>query len=507
VIINFTIGTEPPDSFHNGWPIDDGAIAVDAVSEISHYARGLPFTANGRLAATALEAIDHIQAGGIGITAAGRVIISVDPDATRYFNGLGYNLDYPPPFDWVQLQIQQGLVPPPSPVDEPPVAPTELDWTGSVSDIGVNDDIHSQGSSVLEGGIAISGDGTTLYVGNRQQRYIEAPAAAAGVVYYFYKEDGEWLVGGLFYPAYGPDQSNSNTEFGAVIKTSYDGRVFAVGSDTGNSAAVVTVYRRSQGVWTAYVIGPEAGDPTSYGRYISLSSDGDTLAISVGTGNVAVQIWKWNGSDDYALYDTVAAADTDASYGGFCFSLDIAPGAPEKLIIGGYDASTRAILTYFEDNGSSYQFVDTYLPLGATTSYILTGVAFNWDGSKVVACVDEEPSGGRVIYGTFDTDWTFGVLSVSGSVRCDRVSINHEGNYFAVSDYRYSSTRGRASVYEWSGAVPTLVHSAIGTASGSDFTGANIEGMVLSADGGTLFAVEDATEVDELRFRVVTPET
>lgn len=85
-------GTDAPTLIKDGIPYDRGALALDISSAISYYHMGLPFTANGRLAASIDVAVARIGNGAAPFTAVNRLAFS-ENSAVSYIGAIGFTAD------------------------------------------------------------------------------------------------------------------------------------------------------------------------------------------------------------------------------------------------------------------------------------------------------------------------------------------------------------------------------------------------------------------------------
>jgi hypothetical protein len=151
---------------------------------------------------------------------------------------------------------------------------------------------------------AISGDGTTLAVGAWGEAsnatgidgdQSDNSLADAGAVYVFARSDtGEWLPQAYIKAS----NTDANDRFGWSVALSGDGNTLAVGAvfessnatgidgaeddDSATNAGAAYVFvRDTSGAWTqqAYVKASNAAAGDQFGTGVSLSSDGDTLAV------------------------------------------------------------------------------------------------------------------------------------------------------------------------------------------------------------------------------------
>ncbi|WP_394171005.1 hypothetical protein [Saccharospirillum alexandrii] len=150
--------------------------------------------------------------------------------------------------------------------------------------------------------ISISGDGDTLAVGtiredsavtgiDGDQSNNEAPSA--GAVYVFTRTDADWAQQ-AYLKASNTDAGDS---FGSAVSLSHTGDVLVVGAvneastavgingnefDNTDPAGAAYVFRRTGQAWTqhAYLKATNTDSGDSFGNAVSLSGDGETLAIA-----------------------------------------------------------------------------------------------------------------------------------------------------------------------------------------------------------------------------------
>ena len=83
--------TQVPHHFANGLPYEvAGVLAIDITGAISHYAQGLPFTANGRLVTSDREPITYYGGGAAPFDANGRLAVDVAGPITHWSSGVPY---------------------------------------------------------------------------------------------------------------------------------------------------------------------------------------------------------------------------------------------------------------------------------------------------------------------------------------------------------------------------------------------------------------------------------
>lgn len=178
--------------------------------------------------------------------------------------------------------------------------------------------------------IALSSDGTTLAVGSASEasnatgidgNQTDNSSYHAGAAYVFRRVAGSWMQ-----EAY-VKASNTRLDFarfGISLAISSDGNRLAVGACDERSnatgingdqmdsslpnAGAVYVFRRTSGTWSqeAYVKASNTGGSDSFGWYLAMSSDGDTLAVSaLGESSSATGI-NGNQADNSAAFSGAA---------------------------------------------------------------------------------------------------------------------------------------------------------------------------------------------------------
>jgi hypothetical protein len=151
--------------------------------------------------------------------------------------------------------------------------------------------------------VSLISDGTTLAVGARQEssnatgiggeQGNDLTTSAAGAVYVFIRSDTKWTQQAYVKAS----NTGANDQFGSSVSLSSDGNTLAVGAKYEGSnatgidgadefnlapnAGAVYVFSRSGTTWTqqAYVKASNTGADDRFGHSVSLSSDGNTLAV------------------------------------------------------------------------------------------------------------------------------------------------------------------------------------------------------------------------------------
>ncbi|SNT19023.1 FG-GAP repeat-containing protein [Noviherbaspirillum humi] len=162
---------------------------------------------------------------------------------------------------------------------------------------------NTQASDSFGYSVALSSDGSTLAVGANGEDSSSTGingdqanngASDSGAVYVFVRAGSAWSQQAYLKAS----NTSADARFGDSVALSADGSTLAVGASLENSSATgingdssnntstysgaVYVFTRSGGVWSqqAYIKASNTGAGDEFGASISLSSDGNTLAVS-----------------------------------------------------------------------------------------------------------------------------------------------------------------------------------------------------------------------------------
>lgn len=149
----------------------------------------------------------------------------------------------------------------------------------------------SQSGEVSEQNVSISGDGNTIALGL-------FGSMGQGVVSVFTRIGTTWEHQALLTPTV----QKNGLLFGAAVSLNHDGTVCAIGtsdSSTAYSPGSAYVFVKSGGVWSQQTkIDPPDGIHGGYfGRFLSISGDGNTLAVSAIGSVIMPYIYVRSGSD------------------------------------------------------------------------------------------------------------------------------------------------------------------------------------------------------------------
>src|ERR1700741_830272 len=347
----------------------------------------------------------------------------------------------------------------------------------------------------LGGALALSANGNVLVAGARGDwngsngfPAIHGGAPSTGAAYVFKRSGTTWTQRAQLVPS----NLNLGDGFGVAAAVSADGKTIAIGAygDSGVASASGAVYLFicSAGAWSqeAFLKASNPGSEDQFGAVVSLSADGDTLAVgapgedSSATGiggNQAVN----NASNSGAVYvfTRSAAAWTQQAYvkasntgGGDAFGNAVRlSGDGDTLAVGAFNENSAATGV----NGD--QADNAALDSGAV--YVFTRSAGAWSQQAYVKASNT------------DAEDNFGL----------HLAVSDDGNTLAVG------ARGEASGFSGMGAIETdnsapfagavYVFSRSGTswtqqayvkASNAHMHDRFGRSVALSADGNVLFA-------------------
>jgi len=350
---------------------------------------------------------------------------------------------------------------------------------------------NTGGGDAFGASVALSWDGNTLAVGAPGEaskatgvngNQTDNSALASGAVYVFVRDGTTWTQ-----QAY---VKASNTEgadyFGASVSLSWDGNTLAVGAYGEDSNATGVdgnqadnrasmsganyVFVRSGSVWTqqAYVKASNPAAADNFGRSMSLSGDGNTLAVGaffeasnatgvngdqandIAPSSGAVYVFVRNGTV-WAQQAYVKASNTGAGdYFGYSVSLS---GDGNTLAVGAHHEASNA--TGVNGNAANNN------ASGSGAVYVFTRSGAVWQQQ---AYVKASNTAANAYFG-------------------DSVSLSGDGNTLAVGAYG-ASGGGAAYGFARSGSIWT--QQAL--IKGSNTGGADLFGnsVTLSGDGNTL---------------------
>ncbi len=290
--------------------------------------------------------------------------------------------------------------------------------------------------------------------------------------------------------------------FGKSVSLSSDGNILALGAQ-GSTTGLVRVYQNMSGVWTqigADIDGELAGDYLSQDS-VSLSSDGSILAIGAhsndenGWDSGVVRVYANNGGSWTKIG---ADIDGEAAYDSFGRSVSLSSdGSILAIGAGGNDGNgaTSGHVRVFQNISDVWTQIGTDIDGEAAGDQSGTSVSLSSDGNTVAigafANDGNGTSSGHVrVYQNNSGVWTQIGADIDGEAELDKsgesVSLSSDGNTLAIGAYfndGNGSDSGHARVYQNLSGVWTQIGADIDGEAAGDYSGGSIS---LSSDGSIL---------------------
>ena len=223
-------------------------------------------------------------------------------------------------------------------------------------------------NSLFGSSISISADGNTLAVGSTGDSTYNT---SAGSVRLYYRYFGTWL-NAVQYTFY---NGLANSYFGDSVSLSSDGRTLVVGSGStstyGSIAGAVYIYSAPSNIWsnTPTIVLHNDVVGSRFGTRVSLSSDGNTLAVGAydantyGTSAGSVRVYyrsngSWSNIHQFEFYNSVAYSSFGLSLSLSSDGNTLAVGSENDTTYGanyfgsGYAYGTGSARIYYRSNGT-----------------------------------------------------------------------------------------------------------------------------------------------------------
>jgi len=287
--------------------------------------------------------------------------------------------------------------------------------------------------------VAVSADGSTLAVGalnedsgadgvNGDQS--DNSQSAAGAVYVFVRANGTWTQQAYIKAS----NSRNPAAFGRSLTLSADGNTLGVGAPSENSGAdgidgnqadtsaqnagAVYVFTRSAGAWSqqAYVKASASEAFDSFGWDVSLSADGQTLAVGAPGSNMAGRVYVFTRTSASWTQQAIVSASNANPGDAFGVSVRLSADASRMIVGAPMEASAASGVNAnpFDNSrpgaGAAYVFrrssgvwsQDAYLKASNATVARSFGVsvAISGDGLTVVVGAPGESSASTGINGS-----------------------------------------------------------------------------------------------------------
>lgn len=266
--------------------------------------------------------------------------------------------------------------------------------------------------------------------------------------------------------------ANSTTQAGKV-------RVFDWGGDTWNQAGEA-------------LEGDNPGDGFGFG--IDISADGNRLAVGArynalnGYRAGQAKVFEWNGEDWEQLGADFYGANAEDYFGRLSIS-----GDGNRLAINSSSGSGRVEI--FEWRDTSWQKLGATLHGAGASALFGSATAFSHDGGRIIIGSRGNNAAGPLagLVQVFDWDgesWKQAGQTIHGnadSATGSEVAISADGQRISFCDVRNDNNglvnNGRVRTYDWNGSSWTPVGMPIVGAATRDYLG---EGLSLSSDGNRL---------------------
>ncbi|MEL6552022.1 MAG: DUF4347 domain-containing protein [Cyanobacteria bacterium J06621_11] len=346
--------------------------------------------------------------------------------------------------------------------------------------------------------VSLSADGQIMAVGSR---FNDDNGLNSGHVRIFQNNNGNWEQIGADI-----NGEKSSSYSGWSISLSADGSMLAVGApyntDNGTQSGQVRVYQNNNGNWDQVGIDINGGGTYGrFGRSVSLSADGNTLAVGAsGSDNYSgkTQIYRNVNNLFWEPLGGSINGEADYDYSGSSVSLSadgntVAIGAPQNDN-NGYNSGNVRIYRYSSDGWTQ---VGTDIEGEASSDNSGSSVSLSADGNVIAIGAryndgENGDSSGHVrIYRDNNGSWDQVGSDIDGEDFSDfagwSVSLSDDGNTVAIGA-RYNSgedgeNRGHVRVYRNNNDIWKQLSSDIDGEANYDSSGWSVS---LSPDGSTV---------------------
>jgi hypothetical protein len=252
--------------------------------------------------------------------------------------------------------------------------------------------------------VSLSADGNTLAVGALYEDSSgtgvgstpDEGASDSGAVYVYTRSGGNWIVEAFLKAS----NTGADDQFGSSVSLSANGNTLAVGADLEASSGTgvgstpdegafgsgaVYVYTRSGGIWIfeAFLKASNAGALDYFGYSVSLSADGNTLAV--GANNEASSGTGVGSTPDEGTQDSGAVYVYTRSGGAWTFEAFLKASNTGVFDYFGYsvslsaDGNTLAVGAILEDSsGTGVGSTPDEGASGSGAVYVYTRSGGNW---------------------------------------------------------------------------------------------------------------------------------
>jgi hypothetical protein len=308
--------------------------------------------------------------------------------------------------------------------------------------------------------LSLSGDGKVLAVGANKEG---ASVSRYGAAYVFSESSGDWS----FKQRLEAENQEHNADFGQSVSLTEDGKWLAVGAYKEDKAAsnsgAVYVFSENAGAWTqSQSLSPsEPGGTNYFGYSVSFSGDGSTLAVGAyGESSIAGAVYVFSTSD-YTTSQRLDAGSYAESYAYFGRDVSLSEDG-KTLAVGadgensnGSDAGAVYVLSesggvwsspgrIVASNGESYDSFGNSVSLSGDGNTLVVG-AYREDGTdngvSQVPSADQSSDayGAAYVYSFISETWSEQAYLKSlqtDSTSAFGISVSTNGESTVVGAYR-----------------------------------------------------------------------
>ena len=264
--------------------------------------------------------------------------------------------------------------------------------------------------------VALSSDGNTMAISSIGE------TSGAGAVR-IYTNGAYWSTQGS--PLTGSGAANAN--FGSSLSISSDGDTLAVGCP-GENNGTVYIYRRKSGVWTLNNTETISVSNSSFGNAVALSTDATTLAIASYTESSnagAVRVYSIGMNSTVVLSVPLGIGKTPAGE----YKLDVSGNANIRGIV--YSSNGRFLADSTDARFTSSSGYSTYINNDKTSGDLMINTTST--NSNVII------ENGKLAIGKMNPSTA---LDLSGAFNLNGVITSSSGRFTATGDARITSGNG-----------------------------------------------------------------
>lgn len=284
---------------------------------------------------------------------------------------------------------------------------------------------------------------------------------------------------------------------GSSVSISADGQRVAVGAFGGVNVGYVQIYEWNGADWTPMGDKIEGlFDEDGTGGAVSLSADGLTVALGGnqidGNGSSAghARAFRWSGSDWGQIGSTLnGEADGDGYGSAVSLSAD-----GERLAVGGErNNNFTGHVRVFDFNGSNWNQVGSDLDGENLNNFFGESIALSADGNRLaVGASGHEDKGQVKMFEWNGGSWVQLGNDMNGNSSDDRignsVTLNAAGTRLASGAIFSESNAGKTSIFDWIGGAWVQAGNDIIGEAANNFSGAAIS---FSSEGTSLIIGAD----------------